>query len=544
MNLNIKTKYSPEPEELLAPEHKNITFKKGIRIMKKNMKKVMALALAASMTLGMTTVGLAAINEADAIGSITIENATANKAYNAYKIFDVRYNGDKSTYTYIINAESDWFGTVMAYADTEETPDDEKTGLTLTLAVDGSEEGKENYVVKVDDTFSATHFSGVLYAVDTTGFAVSELENDGGKATAESLDLGYYFVTSEVGSLCNLTTTDPSASIYDKNDVPFEKVDGTDTVELGETVNYKLTGKVPDTTGFDLDDYTYTITDTMSEGLTFHDDVVVYVGDKDEDSETFTALTKDTDYTVDYTKDNGFDLEIFVESDSMQSNYKNKEIKIEYTATVNDKAIASIQENTAILTYTNNPNGSTKTVEKEEKLHSAKIEIDKYYTTNEDTNGDGQNDTKPLAGAKFVLYKEVKTGTDPETGEDILTKQYYKYADNDVSWVTDINSATVAESNETGDANFVGLCDGDYFILETEAPAGYNLLDASVPVTIAGSNTDASANVLTQGVENMTGSVLPETGGMGTTIFYILGSIMALGAGVILFAKKRMGIEE
>jgi len=107
MNLNIKTKYSPEPEELLAPENKNNTFKKGIRIMKKNMKKVMALALAASMTLGMTTVGLAAINEADAIGSITIENATANKAYNAYKIFDW-YAIQKKDNDLIISASLDF----------------------------------------------------------------------------------------------------------------------------------------------------------------------------------------------------------------------------------------------------------------------------------------------------------------------------------------------------------------------------------------------------------------------------------------------------
>ena len=97
-----------------------------------------------------------------------------------------------------------------------------------------------------------------------------------GKATATGLDLGYYFVTSTNGALCNLTTTDPAVTIHDKNDMPFKKEVDKTNVDVGQAVTFKITGKVPDYTGFTK--YTYLITDTMTNGLTFKDDVKVMVG--------------------------------------------------------------------------------------------------------------------------------------------------------------------------------------------------------------------------------------------------------------------------
>ncbi len=89
------------------------------------------------------------------------------------------------------------------------------------------------------------------------------------------MDFGYYFVTSSTGALCNLTTTAPIAEINDKNDVPFIKTADKTTADIGEIVQYELTGKVPDTTGFNT--FTYLITDNMSAGLTFRDDVVLTI---------------------------------------------------------------------------------------------------------------------------------------------------------------------------------------------------------------------------------------------------------------------------
>ena len=94
----------------------------------------------------------------------------------------------------------------------------------------------------------------------------------------ENLALGYYFVTSGLGSVCNLTTTDPQATIYDKNDKPvIEKTADTTTADVGQTINYTINGKVPSLTGYKS--YTYKVTDNMSEGLTFNKDVVVKFGD-------------------------------------------------------------------------------------------------------------------------------------------------------------------------------------------------------------------------------------------------------------------------
>lgn len=95
-------------------------------------------------------------------------------------------------------------------------------------------------------------------------------------------------------------------------------------------------------------------------------------------------------------------------------------------------------------------------------------------------------------------------------------------------------------TDNNGTATFGGLADGTYHLIETEAPAGYNPLTAPVPVTVAGSNTDTAKLSVTAEVENKTGTTLPSTGGMGTTVFYVLGAVLVMGAVVLLVTKKRM----
>ena len=476
----------------------------------KHAKKLASLLLALVMVFALSTTAFAA-----GTGSITVDNPVSGATYNAYKIFDVTYNTDKSAYSYTIDSSSKWFATVQAYAT-------ETNGLTLTQA-----NGSTTYIVTTTTAFSVPDFAAALKG-SVAGKTGSALTIADGKATATGLDLGYYLVVgtkgAETEALANLTTTNPSVTIHDKNDVPFGKIDDKDSVEVGETVNYTITGKVPDYTGFTT--YTYLITDTMSEGLTFKKDVKVTVGGADVTS----------DCTISYNVEsiaNKFTVSIPVKNYTIGA-----EIKVTYSAVVNENAVAKIENNKATLTYSNDPTDSSKTTttpEDIETVYSAKIVIDKYET--------GKEDTK-LAGATFVLYKEV---TAEGATED--TKMYYKWNDTDkkVEWVTDKAQATSKTTDDRGVASFDGLADGTYYLEETAAPAGYNLLEKPVSVTVDGANAttaNLSSLTVTEKVANNTGALLPSTGGIGTTIFYILGSVLLVGAAILLITKKRMSAEK
>ena len=474
----------------------------------KHVKKLASLLLALVMVCALATTAFAA----GETGSITVDNPIEGQTYTAYKIFDVTYNTGKTAYSYTINSSSQWFGTVQTYAGTA------GNGLTLTQV-----NGSTTYNVSTTADFSAPKFAEALqYALDNdtpANFAGQgrELKVKDGKATATGLDLGYYFVTSTSGALCNLTTTDPDVTIHDKNDVPFKKEGDKGSADIGETVNYTITGKVPDYTGFET--YTYEITDTMSEGLTFNKDVKVTIGGTDVTAACI--VTYDVEGNA-----NKFTVSIPVKNYTIGA-----EIKVTYSAVVNEKAIAKIETNKAELKYSNNPTNSTSTTTtpSDTKVYSSKIVIDKYE--------DGSADKK-LAGAEFVLYKEVTTG---EGVEAVTTKLYYKWNDTakKVEWVENKADATVKTTDNNGAASFDGIANGTYYLEEIEAPAGYNQLKEPVKVTVSGGDTVAELTV-TQPVANSTGTELPSTGGMGTTLFYTLGAILVLGAGVLLVTKKRM----
>lgn len=488
----------------------------------KQAKKLFALLLTVAMVAALAVPVFAE----GGTGEITVDNPMESKTYTAYKIFDVAYNADKTAYAYTIAGTSEWFD-VVATKKVDGTVESKINGLTFEKAF-----SEDTYVVTKDAGFSAPAFAVTLNQ-NTSNKTGTVLTVANGKATATGLDLGYYFVSSGTGALCNLTTTNPSVIIHDKNDVPFEKVDDKDSVEIGETVTYTITGKVPDTTGFES--YIYKITDTMSEGLTFNKDVIVKVGNTD----VTDACTLDYKPSVDAAA--GFELTIHVKNYQMQIGAA---ITVTYTATVNENAVAKIERNHAILTYSNDPTDSTKTTTTppdEETVYSAKIVIDKYAANPENA---GDTSTK-LAGAKFVLYKE-------ETAEGAAeaTKMYYKYTaavgteKAKVEWVADKAEATEVTTGRDGAANFDGLKDGIYYLEETAAPAGYNLLKEPVEITISGTSADLTTLTQTASVANNTGAELPSTGGPGTTLFYILGGILVVVAGVLLVTKKRMSAEK
>lgn len=473
----------------------------------KHARKLASLLLALVMVFALATTAFAddtGATPTPATGTITVANPVEGQTYTAYKIFDVVYD-DQNHYSYTIGSSNPWYGTVAAYAATE------GNGLTLTQV-----NGGDTYVVTTGNGFSAPDFAAALKKA-INGKTGKTLSGDAGSVTVSGLDLGYYFVASANGALCNLTTTNPTVTIHDKNDMPFEKTADKTDVEVGQTVNYTVTGKVPDYTGFTS--YTYKVADTMSDGLTFKKDVKVTVGGTDVT--TACTVTYDANENA-----NSFTVTVPV----LDNKYTiGAEIKVTYSATVNEKAIAVVSENKAELTYSNNPTNSTETTKKPPEIvevYSSKIVIDKYEA--------GKEDTK-LPNAQFVLYKEVIS----ETGSSTL---YYKWNETDkkVEWVTDMTAATVKTTDDSGAASFDGLANGDYYLVETKAPDGYNQLTEPHKVTVAGSSTDTTKLTAIAKVANSTGTELPSTGGMGTTVFYVLGTVLVMGAVVLLVTKKRM----
>lgn len=471
----------------------------------KHARKLASLLLALVMVFALATTAFATeTGTTTTTGTITVANPVEGQTYTAYKIFDVIYD-DQNHYSYTIGSSNPWYDTVNTYAATE------GNGLTLTQV-----NGGDTYVVTTGNGFSAPDFAAALKKA-INGKTGKTLSGDAGSVTVSGLDLGYYFVASANGALCNLTTTNPTVTIHDKNDMPFEKTADKTDVEVGQTVNYTVTGKVPDYTGFTS--YTYKVADTMSDGLTFKKDVKVTVGGTDVT--TACTVTYDANENA-----NSFTVTVPV----LDNKYTiGAEIKVTYSATVNEKAIAVVSENKAELTYSNNPTNSTETTKKPPEIvevYSSKIVIDKYEA--------GKEDTK-LPNAQFVLYKEVIS----ETGSSTL---YYKWNETDkkVEWVTDMTAATVKTTDDSGAASFDGLANGDYYLVETKAPDGYNQLTEPHKVTVAGSSTDTTKLTAIAKVANSTGTELPSTGGMGTTVFYVLGTVLVMGAVVLLVTKKRM----
>ena len=485
-------------------------MKEGAQKMK-HARKLASLLLALVMVFALAVTAFASETVTPpTTGSITVDNPRAGQEYKAYKIFDVVYDAAKKHYSYTIKGTSEWFETVNAYAKIA------NSGLTLTLV-----KGTTTYVVTTTGAFSAPPFADALKA-DVNGKTGRTLSVADGKATVTDLDLGYYFVASSTGALCNLTTTNPNANIHDKTDMPFEKTADQTDVEVGQIVNYTITGKVPDYTGFK--EYIYKITDEMTDGLTFNNDVKVMVGSEDKTNDctvTYNAAIDPQTFTV--------SIPVLTEKYAFGA-----KIEVTYTATVNKNAIAVISTNQAKLTY-----GTTYTTTPTVvNVYTSKIVIDKYEK--------GDNETK-LEGAEFVLCRKAPNNEPQVTAfrndsQNTIKLQYYKQDETTkaVSWVDDIDAATKVTTDKSGAAFFEGLADGTYHLVETKAPAGYNRMTEAKEVTVAGSTTDSKTLSIKAEVANSAGTLLPSTGGVGTTVFYVLGAVLVLGAVVLLVTKKRM----
>ncbi len=455
------------------------------------MKKLVTLLLAMVMIFSLATTAFAA-----GTGSITIENTTIDQTYAVYKVFDATYSGDAVAYTYTKTGETD---ALYAALTVEGSP----FNLTQT------DNGNTYYVTSTAD---ATTISSWLTTNKDKLTVTSTIKATTGSTTFENLEYGYYYITSSLGAVVTIDTVAPNATVIDKNDevdVPEKEADD-DSVELGQTVTFTVTEVIDHYVGTDTV-YSYTFTDSMSAGLTFNKDVKIEV-----DGQT---VTLDVAYT-----DNGFSVTVptYDKENNVFLYDDGDVIKLTYTATVNANAVTKVENNKVEVDWTNQDGKDKDAGSDEVKLYSAKIVIDKV-----------DEDKNKLKGAEFVLYKETENG-----------KSYYKLDQDKVTWVAEIKDATKVTTDENGAAAFEGLENGTYYLLETKAPEGYNLLNEPAEIVIAGDEADTAKLTQTQQVINKAGTELPSTGGVGTTMFYVIGGLMMLMAVVLLVTKKRMASAE
>lgn len=470
--------------------------------MKKTFKKLFAALLAAALVLAMAVPAFAVTNTGTN-GSITISNTVKDETYTIYRMFKLdSYNAESNTYSYTV--ESDWEGFFKTGAG----------GNYITL--DGQNHPTWTAADENDSTTVAAFAKAALaWAADKKISGTKETAT-GDTVTFSDLDLGYYLVDSSLGALCGLNTTNPNATIKEKNEKPEIKKEvqtsagdwsRENNAKIGDTVEYKVEIKVADGA------QKYTVTDTMSKGLTFNStSLKVAVGS--------TFATADTDYTLTPTE-NGFTLEL---PESYVSTFtKGTVILVTYNATLNKDAVIDGDGNTnkVTLSYGNHQN----TVPSEVTTKSYQFDLVKVDGT---TN-------KLLDGAEFEL-------ADGETKLSFVkdTAGNYRVA------MTGEDGATTTITVKGGKVNIYGLAGKTYTLTETKAPDGYNKLVTSETVNLAdGSKTHATivdsvykdSGVV---VENHAGTVLPSTGGMGTTLFYVIGGGLMVAAVVLLVTKKRM----
>lgn len=471
--------------------------------------------------------------------TVNIENA-GDSSYTFYKIFDVENNSGGNGVTYTISSDSAWFSVIYD----SDAKASKITGLTITEGTGGV------YTVTSDSTFDARAFAAKLkenVSEKTAAQSGVKAANGSTTATATGLSAGYYLIVGDGehdsrGMLATLLSLEPgeTKNITNKNDMPFEKkivksdnskVDKA-PAQVGDTVNFQITGTVPNTSDYTV--YTYLVSDKMDSGLAFDKASmkITINGTTINPSEVTDASAALTGDQIRYNSD-GFELSLDMLNRGKgegTSNLAGKSILITYSAKVTSEAVATVSENNIELKYSNDPNDSTKTEKKTDKTetYTAKVVINKYDSN---YSKDSTDAGAKLAGAKFKLYKEVNG-----------SKQYYKKAeDGTVSFVSDSSDATEVTTDTAGAASFDGLPDGDYKLEETEAPDGYTKVASDAPVTVNGTaatkNATASLTV-TSDVSNTRGTELPGTGGMGTTIFYIA-SAAVLAAIVIRVVRHR-----
>lgn len=455
-------------------------------------------------------------------GKITINNAIPKQTYKLYRLLDlesysVNEDGQKENGNYSYKPTSKWKtflegnGIRDVYFTFENGYASWKKGANVEafakLAIEHA--NKENAVIEAEKT----------------EVAPAAIEgNNTPTVTFKNLPLGYYLVDSSVGTLCSLDTTNTDATIREKNGVPSvdKKVSST------ETGNYDIsnTASIGDTVYFQTTitaqpgAQNYVLHDKMTEGLTLKNDSIVV---KKGESPVATS-----DYTL---KTSGFidgcTFEIVFGQTFCDGLQKDEKITVTYSATLNDKAVIG---STGNVNETKLRYGDSKETT-ETKTHTFTYDIPVFKYTMKDT------EKKPLEHAKFTLSLK-------EDGSNPI--KFKKSGVNNIYIKDQTGTITEVESPQGGKFTFEGLGADTYYLTETKQPDGYNKLAKSVKIDIDDNGAITVDGKMIIGadklveVENKTGTVLPSTGGAGTTMIYLVGAVLVLGSGVVLVTKRRV----
>ena len=469
----------------------------------KKTKKLVSLLLALAMIFAMSLSVFAAGSN-----SIQVNNAQGGETYKIYKMLDADVNPEKTAYSYTLPAASPWrnffeTGAGAAYVEIKD--------------VDGPD-----YVNWVNSKTGASDLeafgkAAAAYAATTAGVteaATAQSPTADRDITFDGLDSGYYLITSTNGTLSMVETTPlkTQATVNEKNPDPTIKKEveengafGTEnSAQIGDTVKFKVTINVKKGAK------NYVMHDKMDDGLTFN-----------KDSVQIDSLEKGTDYTV-YTSgdstgaptdDCTFEIS-FADSYLNSLTATNTGLTVTYSAVLNGNADVTAGENNQVQLKWGDKSqtewGTTTT-------KTYQFEILKYDAAD-------KGNKKPLAGAKFQLKDDADTVLK-------LVKEsptVYRIATNTETRITD-----TIETVAAGNIVIKGVDEATYTLVETESPEGYAKLSSPITVNVKNDNT------LIVEVENTAGNTLPSTGGMGTTLFYVVGGILVIGAAAILILRKR-----
>lgn len=499
----------------------------------KLIKKIAAIMFAFMMVVSMSCNVKANDTTAETgEGKITINNAILGQTYKIYKILELEsYNPTTENYAYKVTTE--WKSFI------------EDEGKDYLKKVDGTD-----YVNWVGDSSNnGEHVKtfaekAIAYAKDVNN-NINPLQTNenvtSNTVTFNNLPLGYYLVDSSVGTLCSLDTTKPAATIQEKNGVPsVDKIitsggvvfngGKSNSANIGDTVYFKTT--ITAQPGAQ----NYVLHDKMTEGLTF-DQNSVNVSLHKNAQNTDRDLSKTTDYSVETTNLESTDPKCtfhvnFVPTfcDSLEAN---DIITVTYSATLNENAMIAGEGNKNETWLKYGENNNLETTHPTTDTKTFEMHVFKFYK-------DKKNSDKEtgLADAVFTLSKK-SDGTEPIK----LTKT------NENSNIYKVNNnGTITDITTPGDGKFTiqGLGAGTYYLTEIKQPDGYNKLAKSVKVEIDVNGAITVDGKLITGVdklvkvENKSGTVLPSTGGTGTTMIYLIGGALVLGSGVVLVTKRRV----
>ncbi len=539
-------------------------------MMKTNGKasKALALCLALLMAIGLFGTTAFALGQNDT-GNITVSGVENGVAVSAYRLMDVKINANgqpqEPVYTWV-SAIAGWVRTnYSTYIGKEET--DNSVQIAFSTA-------EADAIAVFYDALAAAIKDGSI-----PGFPAAATENAAnGGATLSNLAMGNYLILIENGyrvyrpSAVNLVPewkdgswqmTAPAAVAVKSSEPTISKTvkadeegegKGKDNASIGDTVTFEIVADVPRFPANALAK-NYAISDKLPDGLKLTDDSIEVFGVNGQDETPLTAGAGNAYTQGNQRPNNGGESSFTLTFVYAQiSGYE--KIRVEYTAMLTGDAVlgGNGNVNNAYLDYSNNPYVSA---DWKEKTDSATV-----YTYGLDISKvDKEDGTTPLAGAEFELYASLDNATG-ETGKISFVKEgdgVYRVATQDDAEADKTPTLVVGEGDTVkGKLTIRGLDEGTWYLKETKAPGGYNLLASPVEVEIVDADDDGELDgkvknaaegatgeavaLVTLMVENDNGFQLPTTGGIGTILFTAVGVVL-MGAAVVLvivaLKKKR-----